>query len=195
MQLIEFHLDPDHLEFALALEFAHVVDVARKGQHLSVYQQLQVQQTVEERVPEEVADLVDQIPVVVLEVGESGVVALSQHSQMGLRQRGPTQKRLEEYFIVAFRGDGGEQGGSFSLVFECVFEVLECFQLFSFLKLLFAGTAFAGLILAQHFGTCELVIQQHQLLESQSQQGVAFQELFLAHHVALPVELLSPVVD
>ncbi len=68
IELVQLHLDPDHLDVSLVLEGAHVADVAGEGDNLPTDEEAQVEQSVEDGVAEEVADLIDEVPVPLAEL-------------------------------------------------------------------------------------------------------------------------------
>lgn len=66
----------------------------------------QVEQAVEEGVLEEVADLVDQVPVPLLELGEDVVVPSLKDVQMSLGLAGTAEQGLQEDLVLALAVDG-----------------------------------------------------------------------------------------
>lgn len=115
VEFVELHLDPDHLDVAFVLELAHVVDVAGKGKRLSLDYESHIEQSVEEGVLEEVADLVDQVPVPLLELCQDIVVPSLQDVKMSLRLAGTAEQRLKEDLILALAVDGLHHHISFRL--------------------------------------------------------------------------------
>jgi hypothetical protein len=75
VQFVQLHLDPYHLDLAFVLQLPHVVDVACKCEGLPLNHKPEVKQAVEERVLEEVADFVDEVPVPLPESHKNVVIS------------------------------------------------------------------------------------------------------------------------
>lgn len=75
----------------------------------------QVEESVEEGVLEEVADLVDQIPVPLLELCQDIVVPSLQDVQMSLRLAGTAEQCLKEDLVLALAVNGLQYNLSFRL--------------------------------------------------------------------------------
>lgn len=79
IELVQLHANPDHLQVSFVLQGPYIVDVAGETDDLAADEEAKVEESMEERVPEEISDFVDQVPVPFAEFDKDLVITSLQN--------------------------------------------------------------------------------------------------------------------
>jgi hypothetical protein len=150
---------------------------------------------VEDGVSEEVADLVDEVPVPFAESHQDLVVAALEDVQMGLGVASASEKSLQENLVFSLRVDRTDNTTCFGLCLEQGLKVLENLEVSSWGILLVAGCRTTRLIGLQKGRTDELVIKQSYLFKNELEEHFALDKILLFCQKTTPLELFLPVAE
>lgn len=125
IELVQFHLYPNHIDFSLVLQPSHVVYVTRKRKVLIVDHETQVQKSMEKRVPEKVSNLIDQVPIPFAKLHQNRAVTLRKDVQMSLGQWSSSEESFQKYLVLPLARNHIDNCLRLSLLFQGFIEFIE----------------------------------------------------------------------
>lgn len=122
------------------------------------HHETQVQKPMEERVTEEVSNLIYKVPIPLSEFRQDCAVAFRQNVQMGLRQRSSSEQGFQKDFILSFRRYHQHDGGGLYLLFDCLIKLIKCILIRAIGELFLTGKGFAVFKRCQRSRAFEFVV-------------------------------------